>query len=372
VLTPPQVKLTSPWLTYLDYKLCGVQPFSETRFACVCTPYIFNKYKGIFGLTGSVGGKAELKYLASTYRSIKFDVPRFLDTCAGNARKTVTNHGVEVVSDEKQQIARVCTIASEYYKKVPVLIITSSLGQLSRVHEALKAGAGGDIPPDEVQRLAQFTTDGRSMGREWATIIDDATKRFGNAHESRCRVTVTDKFGGRGHDFQVLDKEANANGGMLVIMTSIPDEREWIQWKGRTARQDRPGQFFVVLDETKAPFSEPKHKKLKERLKKLQPAPGGSAQDAENAKVELLLDISDEGIGERLKKFELEQAQGEKLNELTEKYYTLNPRSFNDAWPYPKYEKSDSVLRKFLTSWTEIKPAEIVKLAKSELNIELD
>merc|ERR1712196_730754 len=83
----PKVKLTSPWLLYLDYKLCGAEPFSETRWACVCTPYIFNKYKGIFGLTGSVGGKAELKYLATTYKAIKFDVPRFLDTCHGNARK---------------------------------------------------------------------------------------------------------------------------------------------------------------------------------------------------------------------------------------------------------------------------------------------
>ena len=52
---------------------------------------------------------------------------------------------------------------------------------------------------------------------------------FGGKDESRCRVTITDKFGGRGHDFQVIDKEANANGGMLVIATSIPDEREWIQ-----------------------------------------------------------------------------------------------------------------------------------------------
>ena len=53
----------------------------------MCTPYIFNKYAGIFGLTGSVGGKAELKYLTSTYHAVKFDVPRFLDTCVGNARE---------------------------------------------------------------------------------------------------------------------------------------------------------------------------------------------------------------------------------------------------------------------------------------------
>ena len=88
--------------------------------------------------------------------------------------------------------------------------------------------------------------------------------------------------------------------------------------------------------------------------------------------VELLLDISDEGIGERLKKFELEQAQGEKLNELTEKYYTRHPRAMDDPWPLPQHKETDSVLRKFLTSWTEIKPSEIVKLAKSELNIEID
>ena len=27
----------------------------------------------------------------------------------------------------------------------------------------------------------------------------------------------------------------------------MPDTREWIQWKGRTARQDKPGQFVVIL-----------------------------------------------------------------------------------------------------------------------------
>ena len=62
----PKVALTSPWLSYLNYSLCGIEPFSETRHATVCTPYIFNKYKGLFGLTGSVGGKAELAYLGKT------------------------------------------------------------------------------------------------------------------------------------------------------------------------------------------------------------------------------------------------------------------------------------------------------------------
>ena len=106
----------------------------------------------------------------------------------------------------------------------------------------------------QVQRLSEFDAAGRSLKEEWQTLIDDATKRLGTADDHRCRVTVTDRFGGRGHDFRVVDKEANANGGMLVIATSIPDEREWIQWKGRTARQDRPGQFHVVLNTKAKPF----------------------------------------------------------------------------------------------------------------------
>ena len=104
----PKVALTSPWLIYLNYHLCGIEPFSETRHACVCTPYVFNKYKGIFGLTGSVGGKAELAYLSKTYHAIKFDVPRFLDTCHGNARKEVAHPAVETCTHARLHSCHPC------------------------------------------------------------------------------------------------------------------------------------------------------------------------------------------------------------------------------------------------------------------------
>ena len=378
----PKVKLASPWLNWLDYKLCGVEPFSETRWACVCTPYMFNKYKGIFGLTGSVGGKAELKYLANTYKAVKFDVPRFLDTCHGNARKEVTNHGVELHAGGAKQLTRVCELAGQYFKKVPVLIITTGPDQIKKVLDALKEGPEAKeagIPPEEVQRLSQFDERGRSLSKEWQSVIEDATRRLGGTADSRCRVTVTDKFGGRGHDFQVVDKESNANGGMLVIATSIPDEREWIQWKGRTARQDRPGQFYVILDETATPFKEPNHKGLAAKIKKMAAAPpkppakdGTEAIKPQDTCVELLLDVADEGIGERLKKFEGEQATGEKLNELTELYYKEHPRSFDDVWPQQQYLETDGKLRRLLTEETEALPAEVKRLAKEELKITLD
>jgi hypothetical protein len=59
------------------------------------------------------------------------------------------------------------------------------------------------IVADEVQRFSLFDETGRSLKAEWETLIADATKRLGGSTDNRCRVTVTDRFGGRGHDYQV-------------------------------------------------------------------------------------------------------------------------------------------------------------------------
>ena len=330
----PKVALTTPWLIYLNYTLCDIEPFSETRHACVCTPYIFKKYAGLFGLSASVGGKAELNYLAKTYRAIKFDVPRLLDTCTGEGRNPVFNRGIELCNGPENQLVRVLALAGEHFRKVPVLIITTGNAQLTMVYDALvNSGAGYGIPVDEVQQLAMFNKQGQSLAAQWPRVIDAATTRQGGFNDLHCRITVTDGHGGRGHDFQVLDKESNTNGGMLVIATSIPGEREWIQWIGRTARLGQPGQFYVVLDSTQKPLNDPA------KLHKL------SSMAADDAKLQLLLDYADESIGERLRTFEGEQERGERLNQLTEKYYLRCPRSFDDPWPKREFLETDSVLR---------------------------
>ena len=201
----------------------------------------------------------------------------------------------------------IVALCHEHVRSVPVLVICASNEQLAAMHAAIREG--GVIPPDEVQRLSQFDARGASLRTEWQTLIDDATKRLGSAEDNRCRVTVTDRFGGRGHDFQVVDKEANANGGMLVIATSIPDEREWIQWKGRTARQDRPGQFYVVLDQSAKPFA--KNRELLSRVKAAKHTSGElKGQPDHDARIEVLLDAADEGIGAKLKTYASEQARG--------------------------------------------------------------
>ena len=106
---------------------------------------------------------------------------------------------------------------------------------------------GGKLRPKDLQQLRQLDANGDSLEATWANVIEGATLRNGTNDDTYCVVTVTEYFGGRGHDFNVMDETTDQNGGMLVITTSVPDKREWIQWTGRTARQDKPGQYQVVL-----------------------------------------------------------------------------------------------------------------------------
>lgn len=68
-------------------------------------------------------------------------------------------------------------------------------------------------------------------------------------HPQRWRITVTTAEGGRGHDFRVVDPAIDEKGGLMLILTWVPwSEREWIQFLGRTGRQDHAGQYAVLLN----------------------------------------------------------------------------------------------------------------------------
>ena len=88
--------------------------------------------------------------------------------------------------------------------------------------------------------------------------------------------------------------------------------------------------------------------------------------------VEMLLDVADEGNGDKIKEFEGEQATGMLLNELTELYYKDHPRKFEDEWPQQKYLETDNQLRVILTNFTKATPAEVRAVAKEKLPIHLD
>lgn len=254
-------------LRYLNERN-SYNPKVQTRFYFQSMPHMLLQYEAILGFSGSLGSPAEREYLASQYKAWCFDVPSYLDTCE-NVKKPkakLLKDRVHVMPTREESFKKGIELAVEKSKNVPVLIITdlpdTAHGLTPKVVAALqiqlqKNDRTAQLPQDVevkdmVQTLCRYDEKGRSM--PWLTIIDKATEQFEGT--SLRRITVTDPFGGRGHDFMVIDEEANEAGGLFVIILCMPkSEREWIQWLGRTARNDRNGQYALVLCIEDAPIN---------------------------------------------------------------------------------------------------------------------
>ena len=158
-----------------------------------------------------------------------------------------------------------------------------------------------------------------------------------------------------------MDKDAIANGGMLVVATTVPDEREWIQWRGRTARQDKPGQYQVVLNRRAEPFAS--NPSLADQV---------ASMRSGDERLARLLEVQDETIGATLKKYQLDQELGEQINELTEAFFREYPRSFDAEWPSNEHREKDLQLRALFEQLQANKGSSVKyfqSLAKDKLGI---
>ena len=369
----PKVPLTDDWLSYKNFERFNTPIKKQTFFNGLCTPYMYNKYKCIFGLTGSVGGAAERVYIYQTYKGVAFEVPQFLMTCSDSGKQDARNLGVALEPDSPAQLQKIAEAVVGHYCDVPVLIITRDAAELRRVYEHLKMVLWDELREQEQEPLIRLDPgnmemeclqerdpeSGELLRDEWPKVIDAATRRHGSGDRSYCHITVTDFFGGRGHDYSCNDTRANLNGGLLVIATSIPDTREWIQWKGRTARQDKPGQYKVILSRDDDAFQD---RDVLQRFISLK---------SDDEKIDYLLSEKDISVGRALDEFSAKQAKGAWLNELTEKYYQGHPRQHDAPWPYPKQAGGDRKLRELLTEHFQ-NGNEIRKKANEELKLALD
>ena len=333
----PKGKLFSGWLSYMNYRDFKREPDYQVGFLCVSASYLFNSYSGIFGLSGSVGGEAELKYLAKTFGSTVFNVPRFLNTCANTTKVPAVNQGVMLQPNMESQVLKVVELTKKHYEKVPVIIITSGGSQMvDRVYKELQSAGLKCDPREDILKLTFRDEKGQIVGHaRWREIIEATTRPTGIV-DRHCRVCVTDKFGGRGHDFSVKDPDVDVNGGVLVIATTVPDEREWIQWIGRTARQDLKGQYYVVLSKTDEMLT-----RDQPLVTALEQAIG---QNKPGKAVSELLNVHNRSIGKRLDEISKEQEKGHLVNKLCEDYYKKCSRESGEQWPSKKYKDKDRLL----------------------------
>jgi superfamily II DNA/RNA helicase len=110
---------------------------------------------------------------------------------------------------------------------------------------------------------------------------------------------------------------------MAVIITTFPDsEREWVQWIGRTARNDRKGQYAVILSKETTEIGKIDLKKFFK-----------SENKYDSLIIGALAKAGDETITEKLEKNRDEVKVGQRMNELCDKFYAKYPFNTQSNWP---------------------------------------
>jgi len=219
-----------------------VRPSGEGSTIYVASlPYLLTRYASIVGLSGSLGGESEKKYLETHFNADFVTVPNFLNTCDNTEKcePLLVGGGVYVMPSEAALQSRVADLALEKRKKVPVVIICGADNE--RRLNLIKSLKASSAP--FVDSILDISSDAANI----EGLVKDATEQ--KEGHSWWPISVVDYEGGRGQDYRTIDKSVDQDGGLMVIMTEVPDKgvKEWVQWKGRTARSDRKGQYAVVL-----------------------------------------------------------------------------------------------------------------------------
>lgn len=339
---------TSDWLRVLRQRKHGKNATVDSYFFIQNVSHMFSQYQAIMGLSGSLGSPAERAFLQKVFRAEFVHTPSFLDTCNGvkKHQPALNNNTVIIRDNQFHQFTQVLQLVSEKQNRVPIVIVCENPHVANQLHTFLVSKQTNDC-----QLLLEHDENGRM---DYSSIVDNATKPIESGRNKTWRVTVTDYFGGRGHDYRINDEDVDADGGLLVIALSIPQsEREFVQWKGRTARSDRQGQYALILNAEDAPL-----KGNKDRWKEHRCVPKEENEEKEDDQVNVndcckykesiitcLLGISDEKTNENLNKLRRNIIGGQRLNELCDKFYKIHKSTAHGKWPSGIWQQK---LRDFL------------------------
>eukprot|EP00041_Stephanoeca_diplocostata_P038646 m.1538634 g.1538634 ORF g.1538634 m.1538634 type:complete len:1613 (+) comp25245_c0_seq64:367-5205(+) len=312
---------TSLALQYLNTKL-GRTAVYQSKYQVVCKPSVIRSYSFVAGLTGSTGGDAEEQFLKTMYDAKLFFVPPFLESCEMDGeRPTLVCQSATVVPTHRH-FKTICDFADQFRTRVPVLIICGQRQQALSLHQHILSDKRFSDSTGSCQLFAEFEGGKRRDTKHWNDIVANAVTQVVGSSPSVWTVTVTDYFGGRGHDYKVEDEVVDANGGMLVIMASVPDSlREWEQWVGRTKRQDHKGQYALILNEDTPPL------KGNSELIELSRSPETISAFIEGARK-----LTNGQAKDKLRQFKHSLETGNRLHELCQDVYRQHPLE-EEVWP---------------------------------------
>lgn len=225
-----------------------------TRQNVICKKSCFASYSFIFGLTGSLGTDAEQAYTKKHFNASCFMVPPFLDTCRGTGRPRPKCIQTRLEGNGQKQLSYTVQLVQKYCMDVPILVVVRDADRIRKVAESLTRALSSHAIGDGLGPGIIELVDRPGKEAEFQQMVEVATQPLEvmsktGTKSRHWRITITTAIGARGQDYHISDEVVDEKGGFLVVLEYVPDsEREWIQFLGRTARHDHPGQYAVVLD----------------------------------------------------------------------------------------------------------------------------
>ncbi|XP_041093940.1 uncharacterized protein LOC121306263 [Polyodon spathula] len=214
----------------------GLQQFLEMKHQLAITPlsnvtnylsnfHYFQRYlnhKGIFGVSGTLGGEADIAFLRNQYKTESYIVP------AHRHKKVVELPVVQVRGGKSQWIETICDCVQKVTERGQVaLVICEDMKTAEELKQRMTASKFFPVP-------------------EMYTISEK--HNIEKVKFSSGSIIIATNLGGRGTDIKV-DSKVNECGGLCVILTHFPNSRRVEkQVFGRTARKGSPGMVQMVLN----------------------------------------------------------------------------------------------------------------------------
>ncbi|KAL7875434.1 hypothetical protein AOLI_G00103970 [Acnodon oligacanthus] len=214
----------------------GLQQFLEMKHQLALSPLsnvtnymsnrsFFKRYlsgKGIFGVSGTLGGDADKCFLTRHYKTACYVIP-------AHQRKKVTElPAVQVRGGTDEWIQTLCdTVSKVSDRGQVVLVVCEDVNTANTLNEKITA--------DSKHPVTMYTnSDSHSIE---------------NQEFTEGQIIITTNLGGRGTDIKVT-KEVNQRGGLCVILTYFPNNRRVEQQVfGRTGRKGTPGMVQLILNQ---------------------------------------------------------------------------------------------------------------------------
>ncbi|KAM9718212.1 uncharacterized protein ACNS7B_021606 isoform 2-T4 [Menidia menidia] len=189
--------------------------------------YFFKRYlsgKGIFGVSGTLGGHAEKAFLERQYQTACYAIP------AHRQKKLLELPALQVRGGNPAWTQAICEAAWRAADRGQVVLIIC----------------------EDVKTADQLRAEMQSPGRKPRPITMYTISAKHNIEKqtfSQGHIIIATNLGGRGTDVNV-DQEVNERGGLFVLLTYFPgSHRVERQVFGRTARKGNPGMVQMVLNQ---------------------------------------------------------------------------------------------------------------------------